>query len=357
MGLTFFWKKFLTRNQLLPVVHNDYNSSLSKRYSIRYQLVLLVDWLEHAWMRLRETSMLKRLILQHGKDLRCLAEVGWSHLRTWSHWTKMQNFCIRYFFWDVNKLFCCFSSCSGVPGWSSQFYDFVPQSVRVRIDRPLYFKNLSSLWKISKCIYLSPNIVQWKNKARKPFFSWQNEEHHELSAFTWAVAAGLWGRSIPHVCRTKRQRIDWLIDWFNSTQNPEVTGKWQSVLFWLIDWFNSTQNPKVTGKWQSVIAMRCALEIQRDCHTPLPIWYLITCCITWHVQSVERACWSGRGGGNRRCRNPIAWREGHRARRSMRMIRRSRATDRSQRRSRRSRLAAGRSSRTFLLERQLPAAR
>ena len=56
MDPTLFWKKFLMWNQLLPVVHNDYNNSLSKSYSIRYQLVLLVDWLNLVGTRSNEVE-------------------------------------------------------------------------------------------------------------------------------------------------------------------------------------------------------------------------------------------------------------------------------------------------------------
>ena len=43
---TFFWKKVMMWNQLLPVIHNEWSNLLSKRYSIGYLLVLLVGWLK-----------------------------------------------------------------------------------------------------------------------------------------------------------------------------------------------------------------------------------------------------------------------------------------------------------------------
>ena len=82
--------------------------------------------------------MLKRLILQQGKGLKCVVEIGGStfaHLFAFNDNATFSAFI--NFFWDVDRLFCYFSSSFGVSGWNAETYDFVRQSVRVRIDRPL----------------------------------------------------------------------------------------------------------------------------------------------------------------------------------------------------------------------------
>ena len=141
MALTFFWNKVPMWNHLLCIVHNEYSNPLSKSYSIRYQLVLLVDWLKLVGTRSNEVE--RNLGFFHVE-----APPFFNTEKAWAVWPKLAGhtctfapierkcniFCIRQFFWDVDRLFCYFSSYFGVSDWNSKFYDFVPQSVRARID-------------------------------------------------------------------------------------------------------------------------------------------------------------------------------------------------------------------------------
>ena len=123
MALTFFWIKVLMWNRLLPVVHNDYSNPLSKHHSIRYQLVLLVDWLKLVGKRLNEVE--RNLDFFHVEappsSTRNRHEVrGRSWLVTFAHLVPLNDnatFSVSVnFFVDQ---FYHFSSCFGVAGWDS----------------------------------------------------------------------------------------------------------------------------------------------------------------------------------------------------------------------------------------------
>ena len=143
MGLTFFWEKFLIWNRLLPVVHNDYNNPLSKRCSIRYQQVLLVDWLKLVGTRSNEVGRnfgFFHVEAPHSSTKKRPGMRGQGWLVTFAHLVplnKNASFSASFnFSVTVDELFFCyFSFCVSVSGWNSRFYDFVPQSVRVWMRR------------------------------------------------------------------------------------------------------------------------------------------------------------------------------------------------------------------------------
>ena len=149
MGQLLFWKKSLMWNPSLSVVHNECNDSLSERYSIRYQLVLSVDCLNLVGTRSNEIER----------------NVGFFHVKAphSSTWVRGRSWLITFarllafnenatFSASVNVcgtvdgFFCYFFIMFRCFGLEFRFYDFVPQSVRVRIDRVLCYFHAKLDW-------------------------------------------------------------------------------------------------------------------------------------------------------------------------------------------------------------------
>ena len=154
MGLTFFWNKVWMWNQLLLVVYNDYHNPLSKRYSIRYQLVLLVDWLKLVGTRSNEVE--RNLGFFHvdappSSTWKRPGVRGRSWLVTFAHLAPLNknapffafvNFSVTSI--DCYVIFFIMFRCIRL---EFRFHKFVPQSVRVRVDRPLHIYNVL-LWSV-----------------------------------------------------------------------------------------------------------------------------------------------------------------------------------------------------------------